>query len=77
MLITHLEFEILTMSPTLHSTTISDEDSKIRNNMEKAMDVISETAMNKIIDATTINQHCNQPMFNVALDLQCLWGLNT
>jgi hypothetical protein len=65
------------MPPTLHSTTISDEDLKIRNMEYKAMDLISELAMNKIMGATTINQHQNQPMFNVSLDIQCLWGQNT
>jgi hypothetical protein len=74
MVITHLEFGILTMSPTLHSTIISDEDLKIINRVDKAMDLISDPAMNKIMGATTINQHHNWPMFNVSLPLQCLWG---
>jgi hypothetical protein len=56
MVITHLEFEILTGIPTLDSTTISDEDLKIRNRVDKAMDLISDPTMNKIMGATTINQ---------------------
>ena len=77
MVITHLEFYILTMAPTLHSTTISDEDLKIINRVDKAMDLISDPTMNKIMGATTINQHHNWPMCDLALDFQCLWGQNT
>ena len=58
----------------LHSTTISDEDMKIRNRVDKTMDLISEPVMNKIMGATTINQYHNMPMFDVSLDPQCLQG---
>jgi hypothetical protein len=77
MIITHLEFDILTTVPTLHHTTINDENLKIRNRADKAMDLFNKPAMNKIMGATTINQHCNWTMFDVALDLQCLWSQNT
>jgi hypothetical protein len=77
MIITHLEFEILIALPTLHSTTISNEDLKIRNKVDKAMELLNKSAVNKIMGATTINQHHNLPMFDVSLDLQCLWGRNT
>jgi hypothetical protein len=76
MVITHLEFDIPMMNPTLHSTTNSNEDLKIRNREEKSMELISEPTMNKIMDATAINQHHNRPIFNVSLDLQCMWGQN-
>jgi len=77
MIITHLEFDILTKSPTLDSTTISDEDFKIRNREGKEMDIISNPVMNKIMRAATINQYHHRPMFDVALDIQCLQGQNT
>jgi hypothetical protein len=74
MIITHLEFDILTMPPTLHRTTIIDEDLKIGNWVEKAMDLINEPVMNKFRGAITINKHHYLHMFDVALDIQCLWG---
>jgi hypothetical protein len=77
MIITHLEFEILTMAPTLHRTIISDENLKIRNRVDKAMDLLSKYAMNKIMGDAPINQHHNRSMFDIALDIQCLWGRNT
>jgi hypothetical protein len=70
MIITHLEFDILATAPTLHRTTICDEDLKIRNWVDKAMELLNKPTMNKIMGATTINQHHNRPMFDVNLDLQ-------
>jgi hypothetical protein len=75
-IITHLEFDILIVPPTLHSTTISDEDFKIINRADKSMDLISKLAMNKIMGATTINQHHHRSMFDVSLDIHCLKGQN-
>jgi hypothetical protein len=74
MIIHHLEFDILIASTTLHCTPISDEDFKIRNREEKTMGLLSKFAVNKIMDATTINQHNNRLIFDVSLDLQFLWG---
>jgi hypothetical protein len=47
------------MAPTLHRTTISDEDLKIRNRADKTMDLLNKPVVNKIMGATTINQHHN------------------
>jgi hypothetical protein len=57
MIIPHLEFEILTTVPTLHRTPITDEDLKIRNMLDKTMDLLNKPTMNKIMGATTINQY--------------------
>jgi hypothetical protein len=76
-IITHLEFDIITTAPTLHRTTISDENLVIRKRVDKVIGLFNKPAMNKIMGDTTINQHHNWPMFDVALDIQCLWGQNT
>jgi hypothetical protein len=46
MIIPHFEFEILTTPPTLHRTPISDADLKIRNRVDKKMDLLKKHAMN-------------------------------
>jgi hypothetical protein len=58
-IVTHLEFDILTMAPTLHHTTISDQYLKIRNREDKETDLLINLVMNKMMGATTINQHHN------------------
>jgi hypothetical protein len=77
MIITHLEFDILTTPPTLHHTTICDEDLKITNRVDKAMELLNDPVVNKIMGATIINQHHNLIIFYVSLNLHCQWGQNT
>jgi hypothetical protein len=67
-IITHLEFEILTTTLTFNCTTISDENLKIRNWSDKEIGLLGYPVMNKIVGPTTINQQHYQPMFDVSLD---------
>jgi hypothetical protein len=76
-IITHLEFEILIEAPTFHCTTIIYENFKIRNLSHKAIDILNDPTMNKIMGATTVNQHHDCPMFDVALYFNCLRRKNT
>lgn len=41
------------------------------------MELIDKPSMNKIMGATTINQYHNWPMFDVALDLECMQSWDT
>jgi hypothetical protein len=60
-----LETHIFTVPSTFHGTTIGNHDLEIVDNMDVAMSFLGNAAMNKIMDASTINQNDDLPMLDV------------
>jgi hypothetical protein len=63
--VTDLEMHIFTTPSTFHGTTIGNHDLEIVDSMDVAMSFLGNAAMNKIMDASTINQNDDPPMLDV------------
>jgi hypothetical protein len=65
MILTNLEPQIFTSSPTFHGTSIGNHDLKIIDSMDVTINFLGNVAMNKIMGATTIQKDDDFPIFNV------------
>jgi hypothetical protein len=63
--VTYLEMHIFTMPSTFHGTTIDNHDLEIVDDMDATMSFLGNVAMNKVMDASTINQNDDLPMLDV------------
>jgi len=59
-IISHLEFGILTTNPTFHYTTISYENLKIRNWVNKTIGILIDSLINKIMGVVVLGPN-NSP----------------
>jgi hypothetical protein len=70
--VTNLETHIFKRLSTFHGATIDNHDLEIIDDMDVAISFLGNTTMNKIMDASTINQNDDLCMLDLTDELEGL-----
>ena len=62
------------MTTTFHCTPIIYENLKVVNRVNENMEIHNLGLINEVMGVTTVDEHYQPVVFNVALDFESLWS---
>ena len=77
MVMSHLQLNIFIVTTTFHCTPISYENLEVVNRVNENTEKFCLGSINEVVGATTIDEHYQLMVFNVALDFESLWSRYT